>query len=412
MLIKLKHVREQETNEGIKSMKQTTNCFQKNSCKNFLLVIIGLLISSFAMAKSSVNMTQGVTEFSQVAYDLHMTVLWICVIIGVLVFGAMIFSMFAHRKSKGVTAAQFSHSTTAEIIWTIIPILILIIIAFPATHALIKMEAPTDADGKNITMDMTIKVTGYQWKWKYDYLDEGISFLSTLKADSNAARQANPTVKIEDVENYLLDVDHPLVIPVDTNIRILLTANDVIHSWWVPEFGWKRDAIPGFVNEAWTNVKKVGTYRGQCAELCGKDHGFMPIVVNVLSKEDYASWVKSQKGEQVVEEVKNNTDWAQADLISKGKEVFDSQCAACHQTTGQGMPPAFPALDGSAVVNGPADEQIKTVVFGRKGTAMQAFGGILSESDIAAAITYTRNAWGNTAKDAVQPQDVKKIKNT
>ncbi len=364
------------------------------------------------MAKSSLNMTQGVTEFSQVAYDLHMIVLWVCVVIGILVFGAMIYSMFAHRKSKGVKAAQFTHSTTAEIIWTVIPIIILIIIAFPATHALIKMEAPTDADGKNITMDMTIKVTGFQWKWKYDYLDEGISILSTLKADSNAARQANPTVKIEDVENYLLDVDHPLVIPVDTNIRILLTANDVIHSWWVPEFGWKRDAIPGFVNEAWTNVKKVGTYRGQCAELCGKDHGFMPIVVNVLSKEDYASWVKTQKGEQIVAEVKNNTEWTQTDLVSKGKEVFDSQCAACHQTSGQGMPPAFPALVGSAVVNGPMDEQIRTVVFGKEGTAMQAFGGILSESDIAAAITYTRNAWGNTAKDAVQPQDVKRIKNT
>jgi len=393
-------------------MKKTTNCFHKNSCKNFLLATFGLLISGFAMAKSSLNMTQGVTEFSQVAYDLHMIVLWICVVIGVLVFGAMIYSMFAHRKSRGVTAAQFSHSTTAEIIWTIIPIVILIIIAFPATHALIKMEAPVDADGKNITMDMTIKVTGFQWKWKYDYLDEGISFLSTLKADSNAARQANSTIKIEDVENYLLDVDHPLVIPVDTNIRILLTANDVIHSWWVPAFGWKRDAIPGFVNEAWTNVKKVGTYRGQCAELCGKDHGFMPIVVNVLSKEDYAAWVKSQKGEQVVVEVKNSTDWSQADLIKKGNEVYDSQCAACHQASGQGMPPAFPALDGSAVVNGPMNEQIKTVVFGREGTAMQAFGGILSESDIAAAITYTRNAWGNTAKDAVQPQDVKKIKNT
>ncbi len=385
----------------------------KSSCKNFLWLSIGLLFSSFAFAeKSKYNLTEGVTEFSKIAYDLHMIVLWICVVIGVIVFGAMIYSMFAHRKSKGVEPAQFSHSTTAEIIWTIIPIVILVIIAFPSTKALIKMEAPKDADGKNIVMDMTIKVTGYQWKWKYDYLDEGISILSTLKADSNAARQANPTVDLYEVENYLLDVDNPLILPVDTNIRILLTSDDVIHSWWVPAFGWKRDTIPGFVNEAWTNVKKVGTYRGQCAELCGKDHGFMPIVVIVKSKEDYATWVKEQKGEQVVAEVKNNSEWSQVDLISKGKTVYESQCAACHQITGQGMPPAFPALKDSIAVNGSIDELIKTVVFGKPGTAMGAFGSILSESDIAAAITYTRNAWDNTAKDSVQPKDVKRIKNS
>lgn len=393
-------------------MNRKTNCLS-NGCKNFLWLTIGLLFSGFAFAeKSKYNMTEGVTEFSKIAYDLHMIVLWICVIIGVLVFGAMIYSMFAHRKSKGVTAAQFSHSTTAEIIWTIIPIVILIIIAFPSTKALIKMEAPTDADGKNIVMDMTIKVTGYQWKWKYDYLDEGISILSTLKADSNAARQANPTVDLYEVENYLRDVDNPLVIPANTNIRILLTADDVIHSWWVPAFGWKRDAIPGYVNEAWTNVKKVGTYRGQCAELCGKDHAFMPIVVIVKSKEDYAVWLQEQKGEKIVAEVKNNSEWTQADLIATGKTVYESQCVACHQASGKGMPPAFPALDGSALVNGPIDEQINLLVYGKPGTAMAAFGGILSESDIAAAITYTRNAWGNTAKDTVQPKDVKRIKNT
>jgi cytochrome c oxidase subunit 2 len=393
-------------------MNRKTNCLS-NGCKNFLWLAIGLLFSGFAVAeKSKYNLTEGVTEFSKVAYDLHMIVLWICVIIGILVFGAMIYSMFAHRKSKGVTAAQFSHSTTAEIIWTIIPIVILVIIAFPSTKALIKMEAPTDAEGNNIVMDMTIKVTGYQWKWKYDYLDNGISILSTLKADSNAARQANPTVDLYEVENYLLDVDHPLVIPVNTNIRFLLTADDVIHSWWVPAFGWKRDAIPGYVNEAWTNVKKTGTYRGQCAELCGKDHGFMPIVVIVKSKEEYATWVKEQKGEQVVAEVKNSTEWTQADLLTTGKTVYESQCVACHQASGKGMPPAFPALDGSAMVNGSVDENINTVVFGKPGTAMAAFGGILSESDIAAAITYTRNAWGNTAKDSVQPKDVKRIKNT
>jgi len=409
-------------------MNKTTkswNSKYKTSSKGLLFAIFSLFLSGMAQAEYGLNLTKGVTDFSQEVYGLHMIVFWICVVIAALVFGAMIYSMFAHRKSRGVTAAQFSHSTKAEIIWTVIPILILVIIAIPSTTALMNMEAPRqyDADGNvvidektgkpiPIQMDMTIKITGYQWKWKYDYLGEGVSILSSLKADSNAARQADPTVKIEDVENYLLDVDHPLVIPVNTNIRILLTANDVIHSWWVPAFGWKRDAIPGYVNEAWTNVKKVGTYRGQCAELCGKDHGFMPIVVEVISKQDYVLWLKQQKGEIAVTEDKNNSQWTQADLISKGQEVYNAQCANCHQASGQGMGETFPALNGSAIVNGSLDEHIKTVVFGKEGTPMQAFGGLLSESDIAAAITYTRNAWGNTAKDAVQPEDVKRIKNS
>jgi cytochrome c oxidase subunit 2 len=390
--------------------KTTKSC--KRSITSFLITIFSLFIFSAAHAEYNMNLTKGVTDFSNEVYGLHMIVLWICIVIAVLVFGAMIYSMFAHRKSKGVTAAQFSHSTKAEIIWTVIPIIILIVIAFPSTDALLKMEAPKGTDGNKINMEMTVKVTGYQWKWKYDYLDEGISFLSTLKSESNIARQLGSGIDPKDVENYLLDVDNPLVIPVNTNIRILLTANDVIHSWWVPAFGWKRDAIPGFVNEAWTNVNKVGTYRGQCAELCGKDHGFMPIVVIVKSKEDYAQWVKDQKGEQEVAHVKNNSVWTQTDLIEKGQQVYNSQCATCHQSSGKGLGTTFPALDGNAIVNGAIDEQIKTVVFGRDGTAMQPFGSTLSESDIAAAITYTRNAWSNTAKDAVQPQDVKRIKNS
>jgi len=396
-------------------MNKTTKNWKsqlKSSRLGFFIAIFSLITTNFAHAEYGLNLTKGVTAFSHEVYGLHMVIFWICVVIAVLVFVAMFYSMYAHRKSKGVTAAQFSHSTKAEIIWTVIPILILIVIAIPSTRALINMEAPVDENGDKIKMEMALKVTGYQWKWKYDYLDNGISFLSTLKKESNIARQLKSNIDPNTIENYLLEVDKPLVIPVDTNIRILLTADDVIHSWWVPAFGWKRDAIPGYVNEAWTNVKEVGTYRGQCAELCGKDHGFMPIVVEVVSKEDYAQWVKDQTGEQEAEELANTSEWTQADLITKGEEVYNAQCAACHQSSGQGMPPAFPALDGSALVNGALDEQIKTVVFGREGTAMQAFGGMLSESDIAAAITYTRNAWSNTAKDVAQPNDVKRIKNS
>ncbi|VAW42085.1 Cytochrome c oxidase polypeptide II [hydrothermal vent metagenome] len=392
--------------------KTTKSCKRGRSGFVFtIFILLSLAVSSLAHAEYGLNLTKGVTDFSNEVFGLHMVILWICVAIAVLVFGVMIYSMFAHRKSRGVTAAQFSHSTKAEIIWTIIPIIILVVIAIPSTTALINMEYPTDENGDKLKMEMTIKVTGYQWKWKYDYLGEGVSFLSTLASDSNEARQLGSGINPIDVENYLLDVDNPLVIPVDTNIRFLLTADDVIHSWWVPAFGWKRDTIPGFVNEAWTNVKKVGTYRGQCAELCGKDHGFMPVVVIVKSKADYASWLQDQKGQQDIAAAKNNTKWTQADLISTGKKVYDTQCATCHQTSGAGIEPTFPALDGSVMVNGPMDEQIKVVVFGKAGTAMAAYGGMLSESDIAAAITYTRNAWSNTAKDAVQPQDIKRIKN-
>jgi cytochrome c oxidase subunit 2 len=402
--------------------KTKKNC--NKSLLGLMIAVFGLLMTSISHAEYGYNLTKGVTNFSQEVYGLHMIVFWICLVIAVLVFGAMFYSMFAHRKSKGVKAAQFSHSTTAEIIWTVIPILILVVMAIPATTALINMEAPRqldengkvvlDKDGKSIPiqMEMTLKVTGYQWKWKYDYLGEGISIISSLARDSNAARQRNPTIKLEDVENYLLEVDNRLVLPVDTNIRILLTANDVIHSWWVPEFGWKRDAIPGYVNEAWTNVKEVGTYRGQCAELCGKDHGFMPIVVDVVSKEDYALWLSEQKGETAVAAVKNDSEWTKEELMTKGEEVYNSECSTCHQTSGLGIAGVFPALKDSVVVNGSIEENIKTVVFGIEGTAMLPMGGRLSESDIAAALTYIRNAWGNTAKDSVQPKDVKKIKNS
>jgi cytochrome c oxidase subunit 2 len=266
------------------------------------LLASSLLMSTAASAEYGLNLTKGVSDYSGQVYDMHMMVLWICVIIGIGVFGAMFYSIFAHRKSKGVEPAKFSHSTTVEIIWTAIPVLILIAIAWPATKGMMQMDSPKDAQGEPVTMDLTIKVTGYQWKWRYDYLEDGFGFLSTLTADSNIARQKGSGIDVNTVDNYLLDVDNPLVIPVNTNVRFLLTSDDVIHSWWVPEFGWKRDAIPGYINEAWTNVTKPGTYRGQCAELCGKDHGYMPIVVEVLSQDDYDSWLAEQTGGATVDQ--------------------------------------------------------------------------------------------------------------
>ena len=382
----------------------------KKAQMKFMLLITGLLASTMSLAEYGLNLRKGVTEFSETAYEMHTFTLWICIVIGIVVFGAMIYSIFAHRKSKGYQPEQFSHSTTAEVIWTIIPILILVVIAIPATRALIQMENPTTEDGSRLPMEMTIKVTGYQWKWKYDYMEEGISFLSTLAKDSNAARQKGSGVDVNTVDNYLLEVDNPLVIPANTNIRFLLTADDVIHAWWVPDFGWKRDAIPGFINEAWTNVKTPGTYRGQCAELCGKDHGFMPIVVEVLSKEDYANWLADQRGEQAQEAVLLDKVWSEAELMAKGEEVYNAQCATCHQADGSGMPPAFPALAGSDVVNGSIADQVELVVNGNPGTAMQAFGNLLSDADIAAAITYTRNSFGNSSGGLVQPAEVKSMK--
>jgi len=250
-----------------------------------------LILVAPGLTGNEINMTRGVTQQSADHFDLHMIVLWICVVIGIGVFTVMFTSIVLHRKSRGHTAAKFSHSTKAEIIWTIIPVLILVVMAVPATTALVRMEDSSGAE-------MTVKITGFQWRWKYEYLDHDISFISSLDSKSNAARQLNSGVTPGSVENYLLDVDHPLVLPVGRKIKFLITADDVIHSWWVPALGWKRDAIPGFVNEAWTNIDKPGTYRGQCAELCGKDHGFMPIVVIALAEDEFESWVTGQLAEK------------------------------------------------------------------------------------------------------------------
>jgi cytochrome c oxidase subunit 2 len=350
-------------------------------------------------ADYALNMRVGVTQTSQAVHDIHMVIFWICVVIGVVVFGAMIWSIIHHRKSKGAVAAQFHESTTMEIVWTVIPIVILVSMAVPATKTLLAMEDTSDAD-------MSIKVTGIQWKWKYDYLDEGISFISALHPDHEKARQLGSGADVAAIDNYLLEVDQPLVVPVGKKIRFLLTANDVIHSWWVPDLGWKKDAIPGFVNEAWTKIDKPGVYRGKCAELCGKDHGFMPIVVVAMNDADYATWVAEQKAAAEAALASADREWSKDELMARGEQVYATNCAACHQANGQGIPGAFPGLVGSAIATGDAAGHIDIVLNGKAGTAMAAYKNLLNDADLAAVITYERNAWGNSAS-IVQPAAVK-----
>jgi cytochrome c oxidase subunit II len=364
------------------------------------LIITALLLSpGITLADYKLNMTEGVTSISRDAHDLHMLVLWIVTIVGIAVFGVIIYSLIYHRKSKGAVAAQFHESTTIEVIWTIIPLVVLVLIAIPATKTLLEIE-----DASN--PDITIKVTGWQWKWQYEYLDEGINFFSNLDAKSNEARKRNSGIDVKTVEHYLLDVDKPIVIPVGKKVRFLATANDVIHSWWVPELGMKRDAIPGYINEFWTRVDEPGVYRGQCAELCGKDHGFMPIVVKAVSDSEYQSWVKEQKLAMAEAEAGSDKTWTKDDLMKRGEQVYNASCAACHQPTGTGIPGVFPGLVNSKITIGPAADHINIVLNGKAGTAMQAFGAQLNDADLAAVITYERNSWGNAAS-VVQPADVK-----
>jgi cytochrome c oxidase subunit 2 len=368
-----------------------------------LLAATWLILVAPGLTGNEINMPRGVTQQSADHFDLHMIVLWVCVVIGIGVFTVMFTSIVLHRKSRGYEAATFSHSTKAEIIWTVIPVLILVAMALPATTALVRMEDSSGAE-------MTVKITGFQWRWKYEYLDEDISFISSLDPDSNAARQLNSGIEPEDVDNYLLDVDHPLVLPVGKKIKFLITADDVIHSWWVPDLGWKRDAIPGFVNEAWTNIEKPGTYRGQCAELCGKDHGFMPIVVIALPQEEFETWVSEQLADARQQQQDTHRLWARVELMEHGKSVYNRVCATCHQPDGQGLTPAFPALAQSDIATGPIEQHIDVVMNGRTGTAMSAWREVLSEADIAATLTYTRNAFGNKTGDVVQPVTIANAK--
>lgn len=373
----------------------------KKTQQLFACLILMAFGPGTAQAEYALNLVQGVTQLSHDVYDLHMLILWICVFIGVGVFGAMFYSIYYHRKSRGHVAEQFHESTKVEILWTIIPTLILIGMAIPATKTLLETDEVQNSD-------MSIKVTGWQWKWEYEYLDNGIHFFSSLDEASNRARQIGSGIDPKTVPNYLLNVDHPLVIPTQKKIRFLFTAADVIHSWWVPDLGWKKDAIPGFINEAWTYVEKPGVYRGQCAELCGKDHGFMPIVVIAKEQAEYDAWVEAQQAQLQAAKQLTDKEWSMAELMDKGESVYVNNCATCHMPDGAGMAGTFPALSGSQVVTGPIDDQID-LVFNGKGM-MPGFGPMLTETELAAVITYTRNALGNSVGDLVQPTAIKPLK--
>jgi cytochrome c oxidase subunit 2 len=352
------------------------------------------LAPAFAHAELAYKFQAPVTEIAQRQNDLHNYILLVCAIIFVGVFGVMFYSIFKHRKSVGHQAAQFHENTLVEVVWTVIPFLVLVFMAYPATRTILLYKDTT-------APDLTVKVTGYQWKWSYDYLDEGFGFYSNLKTPLAQIENREPKG-----ENYLLEVDNPLVVPVKSKVRVLITASDVLHAWWVPAFGVKQDAIPGFVRDAWFRPEQVGTFRGQCAELCGKEHAFMPIVVEVKSQEDYARWLAEQKQKAGGGAADPNRVWNLKDLVAHGEKVYASNCAACHQASGQGVPNAFPPLAGSKVVLGPKTEQIAVVLNGRPKTAMPSFRQ-LTDQDIAAVITYTRNAFGNNTGEALQPAEIK-----
>lgn len=418
-----------------------------------VLALILILVFAFRY-----NLPVGATSMSGEVYDLHMYGFFVCVGIGIIVFSLMIISMIWHRKAAGHQAAQFHENTVLEVIWTIIPFIILIALAIPAAKVLVKMTDASDPD-------MSIKIEGYQWKWQYDYLQDGFSYFSMLAADSNAARQLDSKISPFSVPHYLRDVDHPLVLPTGKKIRLLITANDVIHSWWVPDFAIKIDAIPGFVNQGWIKIEKPGTYRGACTELCGRGHAFMPIVVVAESPADYQKWVTAMKGSNgayidptSMQPEQNGSPvvyaptvlnfnaptsaagsassasapsttpaqpiatqspsaaalagapaektWTMATAMTRGKQVFDANCAACHMTDGKGNATmGVPAIAGGPIPNGPLAAHISLVLHGKG--IMPAWGNTLNDSDLSAVITFERNSFGNHTGDLVQPAQIK-----
>lgn len=376
----------------------------KSHLMRVLCVIVVLPFFSQAVfaADSLYNLPYGVTPISHDIYRMHMIMIYICCATGVIVFGALIYCLIKFRHSKGVIADQtFTQHVGIEIAWTVIPFLILVAMAVPATEVLSSMH--------NDTKPMVnIKVTGYQWKWRYEYLDQGIQFFSNLSTPQDQIDGTAPKDP-----HYLLEVDHPLVLPTNEKIRFLITSNDVIHSWWVPDLGVKQDAIPGYVNETWAIIEKPGTYRGQCGELCGAFHGFMPIVIKAVPPAEFQQWVAKQEGAAAANASKALPTLTLSDLMSKGQAIYSNKCAACHQPTGKGLPPMFPAIQGDLIATGPVAKHIDIVLHGVTGTAMQAFGDQLDDTDLAAVITYQRNAWGNnkiSKVNVVEPSDVEKMR--
>ena len=359
--------------------------------------VFGLVPGTQALADWQLNLSAPKSDIAARIYDIHTFILLVCLGIFVVVFGAMFYALFKHRKSVGHEAHHFHENTTVEVIWTVIPFLILVGMAYPATKAVLDQKDTANPD-------LTVKVTGYQWKWEYDYLQDGVKFMSVL---------ATPRDQIENKaakgEHYLLEVDEPLVVPVGKKVRILLTSHDVIHAWWVPALGVKQDAIPGFIRDTWFRATEPGAYRGQCAELCGKDHGFMPIVVEAKSDADYQAWLDGKKSKLALAAADAGKTFTVEELKAKGEKIYAANCAACHQPDGKGLPGVFPALAGSKVATGPAAAHIGIVLHGKTGTAMSAFGEQLNDADIAAVLTWERTSWGNQATP-VQPADVKALR--
>ena len=359
--------------------------------------VLAMAFSGLAIALEW-NLQPAGSRMEEDIHNLHEYVMILCTIIFVGVFGFVFWSCYAHRKSIGHKAEQFHENTTVEIAWTVIPALILIVIAWPTTRVVVAQKDTSNPD-------LTIKVTGYQWKWGYDYIKgegEGIGFISTLATPRDQIENKAPKG-----EHYLLEVDNELVVPIGKKVRMLTTAADVVHAWWVPAFGAKQDAIPGFIRDIWFKAEKTGTFRSQCVELCGKEHDFMPIVVKVVPQDEYSKWVGEKKKAMAAAADDPNKQYNIDELKQRGEKVYATNCVACHQPTGKGAPPAFPPLDGSKIVLGPQEAQIKLVLNGKPNTAMAAFGKQLNDVELAAVITFTRNNWSNKTGQVIQPTDVK-----
>ena len=377
--------------------KKATTTINKNLATLFLAVLSS---KSFA-AWDDINMTKGVTAISQEVFSLHMLIFWICVVIGIVVFGVMFYSMFAFTKKKNPNPSTFHENSKLELAWTIVPFLILVLMAVPASNTLTKIYDDTEGD-------INIQVIGYQWKWEYRYLEDNIGFFSNLTTDLDEIYNNTPKG-----EHYLEEVDEPVLIPVGKKIRFLITANDVIHSWWMPDFAIKQDAIPGFINTAWTIVDKPGTYRGKCTELCGKNHGFMPVVVKVVPQEEYDLWVAGKKEAALKMAELTEKTWSAEELVKRGEGIYQKNCVACHQSNGAGIAGIFPALAGSDIVLNNKARHLEILMEGVQGAAMASYANQLSEVDMAAVITYTRRSWGNAEKgdgEIVVPTEIVEYK--